>query len=598
MPHVSPSPRVGVSSALEADLRQRLLRIEGKLDEIARRMDPGFVTHYWDPTGVSNRPGREPAETTSRILARAADRSQSPPPGPFDTPGPISGTFREGTQRDAPRVPLPAGDSTPIAQATNENLGVHSPFNNGRFSPKMGLERSEEAVTKRPSNFGNKNLDFVLGTTRSGHSMASTATGVHAKRVLQGAHKLKQNSTVTLNNYSTHGRNLGKRAEAIHILLTEPDSGPFAKFYWTFMQVLIMTSVFTPLLLTTNVRPFTELTASLIEAMFDVIFLTEVIVRLSVNPAPAVFFFNAFNIIDVLSGIFILMRIAMLFELPPLDDGDMFCIFLLCFLPIIRLLKVLRRWDTVHLLLRAFADAIEALPILIFPIVVITLSFAALIYVCEPRTNIDTLATAVWLTIVTMTTVGYGDYTPESTLGSLIVGVLVISSVMYMAMPLGIVGNSFMQVWQERDTLLLMHRTRERLIQWGYTASDIVVLFKVFDKDNSGELDIGEFSRMIKKMKLGLSDERILELFRIFDDDGSGTIDDKEFVKTVFPGKYVETYGADDQSDDDDMLAVVRQPTQLQQLQADATLVANGFGDEGDHAPELEPASAVIISRT
>merc|ERR1711971_372585 len=123
-----------------------------------------------------------------------------------------------------------------------------------------------------------------------------------------------------------------------------------------------------------------------------------------------------------------------------------------------------------------------------------------------------------------MGTVGYGDVTPKSGAGSVAVSVLVIISVLYMAaMPLGIIGCSFTQIWQERDKILLMHRTRERLAQWGLTVNDILTVFVAFDVNKDGVLDLEEFRALMRHLRLGLSDSRIVNLFECIDDDGGGT---------------------------------------------------------------------------
>merc|ERR1712224_617604 len=104
-----------------------------------------------------------------------------------------------------------------------------------------------------------------------------------------------------------------------------------------------------------------------------------------------------------------------------------------------------------------------------------------------------------------------------------------------MAMPLGIIGACFNNVWDRRDCILLVKRTRDQLDQRGYTAIDIPSLFKFFDSDHDGELNRGEFTRMIESMGIDLSLERIIDLFDKFDLDGGGSIDAIEFIKQVFP---------------------------------------------------------------
>jgi len=96
-----------------------------------------------------------------------------------------------------------------------------------------------------------------------------------------------------------------------------------------------------------------------------------------------------------------------------------------------------------------------------------------------------------------------------------------------------------------------MQRTRTRLEQAGYTANDIPMLFKLFDCDRNGQLDVLEFQWMLQGMRLGLKKERVVELYEAFDDDKSGGIDPIEFVKALFPDAYYEMYGATDQADND-----------------------------------------------
>eukprot|EP00448_Togula_jolla_P026748 CAMPEP_0170647120 /NCGR_PEP_ID=MMETSP0224-20130122/44018_1 /TAXON_ID=285029 /ORGANISM="Togula jolla, Strain CCCM 725" /LENGTH=95 /DNA_ID=CAMNT_0010978531 /DNA_START=100 /DNA_END=384 /DNA_ORIENTATION=- len=95
-----------------------------------------------------------------------------------------------------------------------------------------------------------------------------------------------------------------------------------------------------------------------------------------------------------------------------------------------------------------------------------------------------------------MTTVGYGDVSPETTWGYFLVSALIISSALYMAIPLGIVGNAFSKVWEDKDRLLLMQRTRGRILQGGYSAQDIPELFQLFSK-NEGHLTLNMFRKMI-----------------------------------------------------------------------------------------------------
>jgi len=274
--------------------------------------------------------------------------------------------------------------------------------------------------------------------------------------------------------------------------------------------------------------------------LFEVAFLSDMLARFYASPNRRAFCHNFYNVIDVVTVLPLVVRVAVGCVIPPATNNvgfdDVARYFLLCIVPVARLLKILRHFETFQLLLSAFKQCVEALPVLLFTQFLIALVFSSLIYFVEPRDNIGSLPTAVWLTIVTMTTVGYGDVTPKSAEGSAIVAFLVICSVIFTAFPLGIIGSTFTAVWSDRDRILLMQRTRDCLDQWGYTAYDIAKLFQLADKDGDEELSLDEFRELMQHMHLGLKDERVAELFQSFDYDFSGTINHNEFVRVLFPG--------------------------------------------------------------
>lgn len=56
---------------------------------------------------------------------------------------------------------------------------------------------------------------------------------------------------------------------------------------------------------------------------------------------------------------------------------------------------------------------------------------------------------AMWWGMVTMSTVGYGDFVPITTWGKLVGAVTMVSGVAFMAMPIAVIGNNYMQVIAE-----------------------------------------------------------------------------------------------------------------------------------------------------
>mmetsp|Transcript_10650 Transcript_10650/g.26467 ORF Transcript_10650/g.26467 Transcript_10650/m.26467 type:complete len:513 (+) Transcript_10650:2-1540(+) len=339
----------------------------------------------------------------------------------------------------------------------------------------------------------------------------------------------------------------GQFADKVWHFLEEPESSAGALWLSRAAPFIIMMSVMWTLLQGGKLSWMGGAWVVLVEMMLDFLFTTEIMLRWFVSPSPCRFPFNFYNIIDLTAIPFLVLRVQiwLLYRFDQVPPEDRLAMTLLTVGPVCRLLKMLRRFEKFHLLLSAFATAAEALPVLLYTLGAIVLVFASAIYVVEPRIycpevdncsdHIDSLPTALWLTIVTLTTVGYGDLYPRTDWGRIFVAILVIASLLYMAIPIGIVGNAFNHVWEDRDRLLLMQCTRKRLKEWGYRARDIPRFFRVFSSNGSRELNLNDFTLMIREMRIGLSDARVAELFRLFDDDESGTIEPEEFVQVLFP---------------------------------------------------------------
>jgi len=250
----------------------------------------------------------------------------------------------------------------------------------------------------------------------------------------------------------------------------------------------------------------------------------ELLIRFVCCPSYLEFLFSLYNWLDLASVLPIALRIFVCTDIGCRSRENNREETLLALVPMVRLLKLLRRFEKLQLLVSAFQLAFEALPVLLYTLLLIALSFSELMFFVEPRENFSDLPTAVWFTIVTMTTVGYGDYTPTEGSGHTVASVLIIISALYMAIPIGIVGNAFSQVWGDRDRLLVMQRFRIAFLEGGFTLDNFQEIFSMFDEDGSGELDVEEFGLMLKTMQMNLDEERVYMLYQALDKEGQGRI--------------------------------------------------------------------------
>ena len=128
--------------------------------------------------------------------------------------------------------------------------------------------------------------------------------------------------------------------------------------------------------------------------------------------------------------------------------------FLILFVPVLRLCKLPRHVPNFTLVFLAIRDSAESATILILSMSFIILISTGLIFIVEPRENVPTYGRAVWLTTVTLSTVGYGDIVPYTVAGKFIATLTALMGVCVVALLTGIVATGFTnQVAMRRQQL-------------------------------------------------------------------------------------------------------------------------------------------------
>merc|ERR1719424_2107436 len=93
-----------------------------------------------------------------------------------------------------------------------------------------------------------------------------------------------------------------------------------------------------------------------------------------------------------------------------------------------------------------------------------------------------------------MTTVGYGDVSPNTIVGRIITSFAMVFGVLFLSMPLAIVGNNFCEIWAEKESVIFLEKLREVFDMSSEThgesaMSHVQEIFTTIDEDKSGTLD-------------------------------------------------------------------------------------------------------------
>ena len=227
---------------------------------------------------------------------------------------------------------------------------------------------------------------------------------------------------------------------------------------------------------------------------------------------------------------------------------------LLAALRLLRLLSLCRHYSGTRVLLAALRKSGPALAVPFSFLAVVGCCFALLIFYAEQlelashadRDSIqfESLADALWFTLVTFSTVGYGDYSPKSHMGKALTSVAILLGVIFFAMPLTIVGSNFESAWQAQAQARLVARLQEELLRRGLMAHDLVQILSQHDLDDSGELEYPEFKQLCRQLGVAIAPSELRDVFNALDEDRSGAISYKELCHAVFPNLEVDAWDA------------------------------------------------------
>ncbi|RYV03265.1 ion transporter [Shewanella sp. OPT22] len=171
----------------------------------------------------------------------------------------------------------------------------------------------------------------------------------------------------------------------------------------------------------------------ILEWGFTVLFTIEYILRLYSSANPLLYARSFYGIVDLLA---ILPSFLIL-----LFPGAQFALMIRVFrlFRVFRVLKLLRYLSEGNLLLKAMVHSSRKVFIFFFSVSLIIMVLGSIMYVIEgPENGFSSIPKSIYWTIVTITTVGYGDITPHTALGQGVASLTMLLGYSIIAIPTGI----------------------------------------------------------------------------------------------------------------------------------------------------------------
>jgi voltage-gated potassium channel len=171
----------------------------------------------------------------------------------------------------------------------------------------------------------------------------------------------------------------------------------------------------------------------LAEIIFSLIFAVEYATRIWVSPNRWGYVRSLYGIIDLLS----LLPILFLWVDPSASH-----LVVVRILRVLRLFRILRLTEFLveeQLLIRAIQQSSKMIFIFFLIVAILATVFGSIMYVIEgPENGFNSIPEGIYWAVVTITTVGYGDITPQTAIGKSVSTLVMLTGYSIIAVPTGV----------------------------------------------------------------------------------------------------------------------------------------------------------------
>lgn len=179
-----------------------------------------------------------------------------------------------------------------------------------------------------------------------------------------------------------------------------------------------------------------------IEWFFTIIFTAEYLLRLMCVGRPLKYAVSFYGVVDLLA------IIPTYFSLFLPGSQYLLVIRILRILRIFRILKLVPYLGEAQLLIKALRASGRKIAVFIYTVLTLVVIFGSLMYVIEGGANgFTSIPRSIYWAIVTMTTVGYGDISPQTVIGQTLASIVMILGYAIIAVPTGIVTVEMSQAF-------------------------------------------------------------------------------------------------------------------------------------------------------
>jgi len=226
----------------------------------------------------------------------------------------------------------------------------------------------------------------------------------------------------------------------LHTVIYEADSKAGRLFDLILLAVIVVSIGAVMLESVASIKIRYGTTLAIIEWIVTVVFTLEYIARIVAVKKPWQYIFSFYGIIDLLATLPKYM--GLLFP----GSGVLLSIRAVRLLRVFRILKLGHFVGASNQLVTAIKTSRAKIAVFLFSVVVLCIIIGTLMYLIEgPEHGFTSIPISVYWTVVTLTTVGFGDITPTTPLGQFISALVMILGYGIIAVPTGLVTAELMR---------------------------------------------------------------------------------------------------------------------------------------------------------
>ncbi|MFH1747039.1 MAG: ion transporter [Planctomycetota bacterium] len=221
----------------------------------------------------------------------------------------------------------------------------------------------------------------------------------------------------------------------MHEVIFEADTAVGKAFDVALLWCIVLSVLAVLLESVPSIRDRYEWPLRAVEWLFTILFTIEYILRILSVGRPTRYIISFFGIVDLLAIVPTYLSLV----LP--GAQTLLVIRALRLLRIFRVLKLVRFLNEARMLSRALRESRHKITVFLGTVLILVLIIGTLMHLIEGEHNegFNSIPGAVYWSIVTLTTVGYGDIAPHTIPGKALASIVMIMGYSIIAVPTGIV---------------------------------------------------------------------------------------------------------------------------------------------------------------